>query len=162
VAKLRRCLGVWTNRLFGPVRSFGPICAVIGALALIRRLPPHPPSATLDIIEGGPTMCHSRQSQWNPMALLTFLPLTIALVLFVTPAFLIRRPAYFGAKEDFAPSDHVLPTVIQNSSVAYGVGLATLGPVLAWGASGDFWPAIVYTIFVGSGLSIVYVLRRPI
>jgi hypothetical protein len=96
------------------------------------------------------------------MAFLTFLALAIVLVLFVTPALLIRQPAYFGAKQDFASSDHVLPTVIQNSSVAYGVGLATLGPVLAWGASGDFWPAIIYTIFVGSGLSIIYFLRRPI
>jgi hypothetical protein len=96
------------------------------------------------------------------MALLTFLALAIVLVLFVTPGLLIRRPAYFGAEEDFGSSDHVLPTVIRNSSVAYGVGLATLGPLFAWGASGDLWPAIVYTIFVGSGLSILYVLRRPI
>jgi hypothetical protein len=65
-------------------------------------------------------------------------------------------------KENFVSSDHVLPKVIQNSSIAYGLGLATLGPLFAWGASGDFWPAIVYTIFVGSGLSIIYVLRRPI
>jgi hypothetical protein len=107
-------------------------------------------------------MSDSRRSQWNPMALLIFLALAIVLVLFVTPGLLIRRPAYFGAEEDFASSDHVLPTVIQNSSVAYGVGLATLGPVFAWGASGDFWPAIVYTVFVGSGLSIIYILRRPI
>jgi hypothetical protein len=96
------------------------------------------------------------------MAFLTFLALAIVLVLFVTPGLLIRRPAYFGAEEDFASSDHVLPTVIQNSSVAYGVGLATWGPVFAWGASGDFWPAILYTIFVGLGLSIIYILRRPI
>src|SRR5215475_16096060 len=96
------------------------------------------------------------------MAFLTFLAAAIILVLFVTPGLLIRRPAYFGAKEDFAPSDHVVPTVIQNSSVAYGVGLATLGPVFAWGASGDFWSGIVYMIFVGSGLSIIYILRRPI
>jgi hypothetical protein len=96
------------------------------------------------------------------MAVLTFLALAIVLVLFVTPGLLIRRPPYFGAEEDFASSDHVVPTVIQNSSVAYGVGFATLGPVFAWGASGDFLPTIVYTVFIGSGLSIIYVLRRPI
>lgn len=96
------------------------------------------------------------------MAFLIFLLLAIVLVLFVTPGLLIRRPAYFGAEEDFASSDHVLPSVIRNSSVAYGVGFATLGPVFAWGASGDFWPAIVYTIFIGSGLSIIYILRQPI
>jgi hypothetical protein len=96
------------------------------------------------------------------MAFLTFLALAVVLVLFVTPGLLIRRSADFGAEEDFASSDHVLPSVIRNSSVAYGVGFATLAPVFAWGASGDFWPAIVYTIFVGSGLSIIYFLRRPI
>src|SRR5262252_6163579 len=79
-----------------------------------------------------------------------------------TPGFLIRRPAYFGAKHDFESSDHVLPKVIQNSSIAYGIGLTTLGPLFAWGASGEFWPAIAYTIFVGLGLSIIYILRRPI
>jgi hypothetical protein len=98
----------------------------------------------------------------EPMAFLTFLAPAIVLVLFVTPGLLIRRQAYFGAKQDFVSSDHVLPKVIQNSSIAYGVGLATLGPLFAWGASGEFWPAIVYTIFVGVGLSIIYVLRRPI
>jgi hypothetical protein len=107
-------------------------------------------------------MSDSRRSQWNPMAFLIFLALATILVLFVTPGLLIRRPAYFGAEEDFASSDHVLPTVIQNSSVAYGVGLATLGPVFTWGANGDLWQAIVYTVFVGSGLSIIYILRRPI
>ena len=96
------------------------------------------------------------------MAFLTFLAAAIVLVLFVTPALLIRRPAYFGAKKDVASSDHVLPAVIKNSSVAYGVGLATLGPVFAWGASGEFWPAIAYAISVGAGLSIIYVLRRPL
>jgi hypothetical protein len=96
------------------------------------------------------------------MAFLIFLALAIVLVLFVTPGLLIRRPAYFGAEEDITSSDHVLPTVIQNSSVAYGVGLATLGPVFAWGAGGDFWEAIVYTASVGSGLSIIFILRRPI
>ena len=96
------------------------------------------------------------------MAFLTFLALAVVLVLFVAPGFLIRRPAYFGAKHDIESSDHVLPKVIQNSSIAYGIGLTTLGPLFAWGASGEFWPAIAYTIFVGLGLSIIYILRRPI
>jgi hypothetical protein len=96
------------------------------------------------------------------MAFLTFLASAIVLVLFVTPVLLLLRPAYFGAKQDFVSSDHVLPKVIQNSSIAYGVGLATLGPLFAWGASGEFWLAIVYMTFVGVGLSIIYVLRRPI
>ena len=96
------------------------------------------------------------------MTFFTFLAPAFVLVLFVTPALLIRRPAHFSAKDDFVSSDHVVPKVIQNASIAYGVGLAALGPLLTWGASGDLRPAIIYAIFVGAGLSIIYILRRPI
>jgi hypothetical protein len=51
--------------------------------------------------------------------------------------------------------------VIQNSSIAYAIGLTTFGPFFAWGASGDFWPAIVHAAFFGLGLTLLYVLRRP-
>jgi hypothetical protein len=96
------------------------------------------------------------------MTFLTFLAPAFVLVLFVAPVLLIRPPAHFSAKDDFVSSDHVVPKVIQNSSIAYGLGLAALGPLLTWGASGDLWPAIVYAGFVGSGLWIIYALRRPI
>ena len=55
-----------------------------------------------------------------------------------------------------------MPRVIQNSSIAYAIGLATLAPLLAWGISGEFWQAVVYVAFVGLGLSLIYVLRRPV
>jgi hypothetical protein len=51
--------------------------------------------------------------------------------------------------------------VIQNSSVAYALKLATFGPFFGWGASGDFWPAIIYSFFVGLGVCLIYILRRP-
>jgi hypothetical protein len=96
------------------------------------------------------------------MTFFTFLAPAFVLVLLVMPVLLIRRPTHFGAKDDFVSSDHIVPKVIQNSSIAYGVGLAALGPLLTWGASGDLRPAIIYTISVGAGLSIIYTLRRPI
>jgi hypothetical protein len=96
------------------------------------------------------------------MTFLTFLAPAFVLLLFVTPALLIRRPAHFSAKDDLVSSEHVVPKVIQNSSIAYGLGLAAFAPLFTWGASGDLRPAIVYAIFVGSGLWIIYALRRPI
>lgn len=96
------------------------------------------------------------------MAFLTFLAPAIVLVLFVTPALLIRRPPHFSAQGDFASSDHVVPKVIQNSSIPYGIGSAALAPLLAWGATGDFWSAVLYATSVGSGLLIIYPLRRPL
>ncbi len=55
-----------------------------------------------------------------------------------------------------------MPKVIQNSTIVYGIGLATVAPLFAWGVGGEFWPAIVYVGFVGLGLSLIYVLRRPL
>src|SRR5262249_42930179 len=54
------------------------------------------------------------------------------------------------------------PGVIQNSSIAYALRMAILGPFFVWGAKGDFWPAIVHSFFFGLGLYLLYVIRRPI
>ena len=56
----------------------------------------------------------------------------------------------------------VMPKVIQNSTIVYGIGLATVAPLFAWGVGGEFWPAIAFVGFVGLGLSLIYVLRRPL
>src|SRR5262249_10836370 len=36
------------------------------------------------------------------------------------------------------------------------------GPLFAWGASGDLWPVIVASVFIGLGVYLVYVLRKPL
>lgn len=58
-------------------------------------------------------------------------------------------------------SGHVLPKVIQNSSISYAIGLATFGPLFAWGAGGNFLQAIIHATFLGLGLSLIYAKRRP-
>jgi hypothetical protein len=40
--------------------------------------------------------------------------------------------------------------------------LVALAPLSAWGISGELWPVVVYLVSVGLGLSLFYVLRRPI
>jgi hypothetical protein len=81
---------------------------------------------------------------------------------FIVPVLLTHRQDSHRAQDTFVSSGHVMPKVIQNSSIAYAIGLATLAPLLAWGISGEFWPAVVYNAIVGLGLSLIYVLRRPL
>ena len=91
------------------------------------------------------------------------LPITIAaivLVVFVAPVLLAQRHSA-RAQETFVSSGVVVPKVIQNSTIVYGIGLATVAPLFAWGVGGEFWPALVYVGFVGLGLFLIYVLRRP-
>jgi hypothetical protein len=95
------------------------------------------------------------------MPYLAFLAAAIVLAIFLVTVLLTRREVHIRAKDEFVSSDHVLPKVIQNSSIAYAVGLANLGPFFAWGASGTFWQALIYAAFVGLGLSVIYALRRP-
>ena len=96
------------------------------------------------------------------MPLLAFLTSAAVISIFIIPVLLTRRDGYRRAQDYFVSSDPVLPKVIQNSSIAYAIGLATFGPFFAWGASGDFWPAIVHAAFFGLGLTLLYALRRPI
>ncbi len=95
------------------------------------------------------------------MSLVLVVPL-ITLGLYLVPVFLLRRQAYPRAQDYFVSSEHTPPGVIQNSSIAYALKMATFGPLFAWGASGDFWPAIIISVFFGLGVGLMYVLRRPI
>ena len=95
------------------------------------------------------------------MSPLAFLAPAISLALCLIPVFLLRRPAHARAQDYFVSSDHTPPGVIQNSSIAYALKMATFGPFFAWGASGDFWPAIIGSSFFGLGSYLIYILRRP-
>jgi hypothetical protein len=96
------------------------------------------------------------------MPVLAFLTSAAVLSIFIIPVLLTQRHGYRRAQDYFVSSDHVLPKVIQNSSIAYAIGLATFGPFFAWGASGDFRPAILHAVLFGLGLTLLYALRRPI
>jgi hypothetical protein len=82
-------------------------------------------------------------------------------VVFIVPVLLAQRHSA-SAQETFVSSGPVMPRVILNSTIAYAIGLVTFAPLFAWGVSGEFWPAIAYVGFVGLGLSLLYVLRRPL
>ena len=90
------------------------------------------------------------------MPSLAFLAPAISLALGLIPVFLLRRKAYPRAQDYFVSSDHTPPGVIQNSSIAYALKMAAFGPFFAWGASGDFWPAIIGLGFLRIGSRISY------
>ena len=85
----------------------------------------------------------------------------LSLVIYFIPTYLLRRRTYARAQDYFVSSGRTPPGVIRNSSIAYALKLATFGPFFGWGASGDFWPAIIYSFFFGLGVCLIYILRRP-
>jgi hypothetical protein len=96
------------------------------------------------------------------MSLLAFLPLAISLGICLVPAWLLRRREYARVQDYFVSSQYTPPEVIRNASIAHVLKMATFGPFFAFGASGDFWPAIIGSVCSGLGIYLVYVLRRPI
>lgn len=92
----------------------------------------------------------------------TFLVTAISLAIAFIPVLLLRRASYARAEDYFVSSDPTRLNVIQNSSIACVLRLAIFVPLFGWGASGDFWPAIVAAIALGLGLWVVYALRAPI
>src|SRR5262245_33479676 len=94
------------------------------------------------------------------MPLVLFLPL-VSLAIYLIPIYLLRRKAYARAQNYFVSSELTQPGVIRNSSVAYALKMTTFGPFFVWGASGDFWPAIINSAFFGLGVCLIYILRRP-
>ena len=77
------------------------------------------------------------------------------------PVYLLRRRKYAPARDYFIASEFTPPGVVQNSSIAYSLQLATFSQFFSWGAIGDFWPAIVFPSMFGVGLYLMYSLRLP-
>ncbi len=77
------------------------------------------------------------------------------------PTHILGRREYAQAREYFIASEQTPPGVIQNSSIAYSLQLAAFAQFFSWGARGDFWPAIVCSAMFGTGLYLIYRLRRP-
>jgi hypothetical protein len=76
------------------------------------------------------------------------------------PLYLLRRREYAQAREYFVASEHTPSGVVQNSSIAYSLQVATFGQFFSWGANGEFWPGIVFSAMFGAGLYLIYRLRR--
>ena len=65
--------------------------------------------------------------------------------------------------QDFAVSSQAAPPeVIGNSSAAYALRLIIFALFFGWGASGDFWPALISAACYSMGWGLIFLLRRPI
>src|ERR1051326_4486436 len=95
------------------------------------------------------------------MSFLVFVPLVLAAGICLVPACLLRHQVCARGQDYFVRSQASPPDVIRNSSVAHALRMAAFGPFFAWGASGYIWPAIISATCFGCGLSLIYILRRP-
>jgi hypothetical protein len=89
-------------------------------------------------------------------------PAVLSLAICLVPVWLLRRHEYRRAQDYFVSSQSTPPDVVRNSSVASALRLAILGPFFAWGASGDFVPAVIGAVCFGAGLYLFDVFRGPI
>ena len=96
------------------------------------------------------------------MSLLAFLPLVVALGIWLVPVWLLRQRQCGRAQDYLVASQRTRPEVVRNASIAYALRMAAFGPLFAWGASGDLWPAIIASGCGGLGIGLIYVLRRPL
>ena len=93
---------------------------------------------------------------------LVFFPLIVALGICFVPIWLLPRRNFPRAQDYFIASQPTPPDVMRNAAVAYPLRIASFGPLFALGASGDLWPAIVCAGCYGSGVYLIYALRRPL
>lgn len=96
------------------------------------------------------------------MPLVAFLLLALALLICLIPVWLLRQPEPRRAQDYLVASQYTRPEVVRNSSIAYALRMAAFGPLFAWGASGDLWPAIIAAASFGLGIYLIYILRQPV
>jgi hypothetical protein len=95
------------------------------------------------------------------MSSLTFAPLLLAFGICFVPVWLLRHAHPSRAQDYFVSSQSTRPEVVRNASIAYALRMAAFGPLFAWGASGEMWPAIISSASFGVGVYLIYCLRKP-
>ncbi|HEX9277173.1 MAG TPA: hypothetical protein VGA51_12355 [Casimicrobiaceae bacterium] len=94
------------------------------------------------------------------MSLGTLLLLVIALAIPLVPVWWLSRDRCTRAQDCFVASQYTRPEVVRNASIAYALPMAVLGPLLAWGANGQFDAVLVAVASVGLGIALLFTLRR--
>jgi hypothetical protein len=88
--------------------------------------------------------------------------LAVVLIFFVLPILLARPLVISPAQIDLRSVRQPIPQIVRNASVAYGLGLASLLPLVNFGIEGEVWPAVAYIMLLALGLLFAYSLRRPL
>ncbi|HVF62825.1 MAG TPA: hypothetical protein VNE58_02380 [Casimicrobiaceae bacterium] len=89
------------------------------------------------------------------------LPVLVAVGICLIPVWLVRRSLPSEERANCV-GVHVRSEAVRNASIAYGMRIAVLAPMFAWGMSGDWWPAVVVTIGLALGVWLIYALRAPL
>jgi hypothetical protein len=95
------------------------------------------------------------------MMTFAILGLIVFLGISLIPIYILRRREYARARDYFVASEPTPGGVIRNSSIAYSLQIAAFAQFFSWGATGDFWLAIVCSAMFGAALYLIYRLRRP-
>jgi len=96
------------------------------------------------------------------MELLVLSTILISVGICFVPVYLLGGRTLLR-RQDFAVSSQATPPeVIRNSSTAYALRLIIFGLFFGWGASGDFWPALISAACYSMGWGLIFLLRRPI
>lgn len=96
------------------------------------------------------------------MELLVLSTILISVGICFVPVYLLGGRTFLR-RQDFAVSSQATPPeVIRNSSTAYALRLIIFGLFFGWGASGDFWPALISAACYSMGWGLIFLLRRPI
>jgi len=94
---------------------------------------------------------------------LTLLAAGAVLIGFIIPVLLVIRYQDYRQPQDlFVSTDQLPPKIIQDSSIIYAIGLTSVAVFLPLGIRGDFAPALIHAMFLGLGVSLIYLLRAPI
>lgn len=88
------------------------------------------------------------------MSSTTFVPAVLVLGISLIPVWLLRRTAL--AREATRPA------VVANASIAHALRLVVIGPLFAWGASGEWWPAVIVALSLALGAVLIQVLQKPL
>jgi uncharacterized membrane protein YedE/YeeE len=96
------------------------------------------------------------------MTFVAFVSLLVVLTIGFVPVWLLRRAPRERALDYLVAAQRTRPAVVRNASIAYALRMAAFVPLFAWGASGEFWPAVIASACFGLGTWLVYAVREPL
>jgi Na+/proline symporter len=104
-------------------------------------------------------------TSWSHRRVMSLLTLDILVLWLGTsfiPIWLLRHQLAIRAQDYFVSSQVTPPNTVKNSFIAGYFRMSNFVPLFVLGANGDFWPVIAGSVFLGLGIYLIFILRRPI
>src|SRR4029079_6675969 len=96
------------------------------------------------------------------MGLLVLSTILISLGICFVPVYLLGGRTLLRTQDFAVSSQATRAEVIGNSSAAYALRLIIFGLFFGWGASGDFWPALISAACYSMGWGLIFLLSARI